>query len=177
MFEAWSLPALIAAFIGGAVAIWIAGVRLSNTADVLSSRFGIGQALGGVILLAIATNLPEIAITASAALARHVGLAVGNILGGIAIQTLVLVILDVFGSEKAALTYKAASLDPRCRGLAGGRGVDRRDHGYPDASRSHRAADRHPWRCSSPLLWLVGVLADRAGIAGFPGTKGRGRTR
>jgi cation:H+ antiporter len=38
-------------------------------------------------------------------------LAVGNILGGIAIQTVVLVILDVFGlGKKDPLTYRAASL-------------------------------------------------------------------
>ena len=57
--------------------MWIAGVKLSNTTDVLSSRLGLGEALGGLILLAIATNLPEIAITASAALSNNLGVAIG----------------------------------------------------------------------------------------------------
>ena len=43
---------------------------------------------------------------------NQLGLATGNILGGIAIQTVVLVILDAFGLGKTApLTYRAASLD------------------------------------------------------------------
>ena len=91
--------------------MWIAGVKLSNTTDVLSSRLGLGEALGGLILLAIVTNLPEIAITASAALSNNLGVAIGNILGGIAIQTVVLVVLDVFGVRGPhPLTYLAASL-------------------------------------------------------------------
>ena len=60
MFHSLPLMPLVAIFILGAGAIWIAGVKLSNTTDVLSQRFGFGQALGGVILLALATNLPEI---------------------------------------------------------------------------------------------------------------------
>jgi cation:H+ antiporter len=86
-------------------------VRLSDATDVLASRFGLGQALGGLILLAIATNLPEIAITASAALSGELGIAIGNILGGIAIQTVVLVAIDAFGLHGGRpLTYRAASL-------------------------------------------------------------------
>jgi cation:H+ antiporter len=111
MFASFSLPILILIFVVGAAAVWFAGVHLSNTTDVMSSRFGFGQALGGLIFLAIATNLPEIAIVVSASLAHNVGIAIGNILGGIAIQTVVLVILDGFGlRQKAGLTYQAASL-------------------------------------------------------------------
>ena len=106
-----SLPFLLLIFVAAGAAIWVAGIQLSNQTDVLSTRLHLGSALGGLILLAIATNLPEIAIVASAALSHHVDVAVGNILGGIAIQTVVLVLLDAFGVRgKHPLTYQAASL-------------------------------------------------------------------
>jgi cation:H+ antiporter len=102
---------LLVIFVGSAVGIWIAGIKLSDTTEVLSERLHLGSALGGVVLLAIATNLPEIAITASAALAHQLDVAVGNILGGIAIQTVVLVVLDAAGVRpRKPLTYLAASL-------------------------------------------------------------------
>jgi cation:H+ antiporter len=111
VFAALSLPILLLIFVVAAAFVWVAGVRLSNTTDVLSSRFGLGEALGGLIMLAIVTNLPEIAITASASLSNNLGVAVGNILGGIAIQTVVLVALDAFGLRGGdPLTYRAASL-------------------------------------------------------------------
>src|SRR5436305_438354 len=111
MFGSFSLLLLISIFVMGAAAVWLAGVQLSNTTDLIDSRFGLGQALGGLIFLAVATNLPEIAIVVSASMTHHLGIAIGNILGGIAIQTVVLVILDGFGlHRKAALTYEAASL-------------------------------------------------------------------
>ncbi|TRW89070.1 sodium:calcium antiporter [Mycolicibacterium sp. 018/SC-01/001] len=107
----WPLWALVAAFIAAAAAVWVAGISLSNQTDVLSTRLHLGSALGGLILLAIATNLPEIAIVASASLSGNLGVAVGNILGGIAIQTVVLVALDAFGVRgPRPLTYRAASL-------------------------------------------------------------------
>ena len=111
MFDHLSLPFLLLAFAAAGTAVWIAGIYLSNTTDVLSARFGLGQALGGLLLLAIVTNLPEVAITVSAALSNHLAMATGNILGGIAMQTLVLVVLDAFGlGKQGALTYRAASL-------------------------------------------------------------------
>lgn len=88
---------LLLIFLGSAAVIWVAGVQLSDTTDVLAERLHLGSALGGLILLAVATNLPEIAITVSAALSHHLDVAVGNILGGVAIQTVVLVALDAFG--------------------------------------------------------------------------------
>lgn len=78
MFHSFPLLVLVLIFVAAAVAVWIAGIQLSNTTDVMSSRFGLGQALGGLILLAIATNLPEIAITASAALSNNVGIAIAT---------------------------------------------------------------------------------------------------
>src|SRR6266700_243968 len=111
MFASFPLVLLIPLFVAGAAAVWLAGIQLSNTTDVIDARFGLGEALGGLVLLAIATNLPEIAIVVSASLTHNIGIAIGNILGGIAIQTVVLVILDGFGlRRKGALTYEAASL-------------------------------------------------------------------
>jgi cation:H+ antiporter len=110
VFGSLSLPWLILLFLAAAGAIWLAGIKLSDTTDVLSERLGLGQALGGLILLAIATNLPEIAITFTAAVSNNLGLAIGNILGGIAIQTVVLALLDGLGVRASPLTYRAASL-------------------------------------------------------------------
>jgi cation:H+ antiporter len=111
MLQTLSLPVLTAVFMIAAGAVWLAGIKLSDTTDVLASRFGLGEALGGLVLLAFATNLPELAITASAAWQGDLAIAIGNILGGIAIQTVVLVVLDVWGMrEPVPLTYRAASL-------------------------------------------------------------------
>ncbi|MCU1404232.1 MAG: sodium:proton exchanger [Glaciihabitans sp.] len=111
--ESFPLWLLAVIFVGGAAVIWVAGIQLSKTADVLDARLHLGSALGGLIVLAVATNLPEIAITVSAAISGNLDVAVGNILGGIALQTVVLVILDVFGKRGSGvkpLTYRAASL-------------------------------------------------------------------
>jgi cation:H+ antiporter len=106
-----SLPVLLLIFAAAAGVVWVAGIQLSDQTDVLATRLHLGSALGGLILLAIATNLPEIAITVSAALSNNLGVAVGNILGGIGIQTVVLVVLDAVGIRgKRPLSYQAASL-------------------------------------------------------------------
>ena len=105
-----TLVLLLAGFALASAAVWLAGIRLSNATDVLSMRLGLGEAGGGAILLAFATNLPEIAIVVTAAIGHNLGLATGNILGGIAIQTVVLAVLDCFGSRDVPLTYRAASL-------------------------------------------------------------------
>jgi cation:H+ antiporter len=117
VFSGLGLVPLILIFVTAAGAVWIAGIHLSSSTDVLDTRLGLGEAIGGVILLAIVTNLPEIAITSSAALANNLGIAVGNILGGIAIQTVVLVVLDIATGRESALTTRAASLVLGLEGL------------------------------------------------------------
>ena len=87
-------PLLVVVFVAGAAATWVAGVTLSKATDALDVRLGLGEDLGGVVLLAIAGSLPELAITVSAAAGGHLGLAAGNLIGGIAVQTMVLAICD-----------------------------------------------------------------------------------
>lgn len=118
MLASFSLPILILVFSLAAAAVWYAGIHLSNTTDAIDVRFDLGEAFGGLIVLSTATNLPEIAIVISAAIDHHIGIAIGNILGGIAIQTVVLVVLDVVGLGKAGpLTYQAASLQLVLEGM------------------------------------------------------------
>ncbi|MDX3905721.1 MAG: hypothetical protein QHC78_08550 [Pigmentiphaga sp.] len=118
MFQGYSLAAVAAVFIAAAAAIWYAGIRLVDATDILDDRWRLGEALGGTLLLAIATNLPELAITASAAWSGNVGVAVGNILGGIAIQTVILAVLDFRMQNGGPLTRRAASLPLILEGLA-----------------------------------------------------------
>jgi cation:H+ antiporter len=117
VFSGLGLVPLILIFLTAAGAVWVAGIHLSSSTDVLDTRLGLGEAIGGVILLAVATNLPEIAITSSAAVSNNLGIAVGNILGGIAIQTVVLVLLDIAIGSESALTTRAASLVLGLEGL------------------------------------------------------------
>lgn len=89
-----STPLLVLLFVAAGAVIWWAGALLASATDAIDAHFGWGEGLGGAVLLAVATNLPEVAIIVSGAWLHSLGLAVGNILGGIAIQTVVLVLLD-----------------------------------------------------------------------------------
>ncbi len=113
-----STPIVVAVFVLASAATWIAGMALSSTTDELDHRFGLGDALGGMILLAIAGSLPEIAITVTAAAQGRLGLAAGNLIGGIAVQTMVLVVCDAVASSDRPLTFLVGSLVPVVEGLA-----------------------------------------------------------
>jgi cation:H+ antiporter len=103
---------LVIIFLAGAAITWVAGVFLSKTTDSLDERLHLGAAVGGMVLLAVAGSLPEAAITVSAALAGHLDIAAGNIAGGIAMQTMVLVVCDAFVAGKKPLSYLVGSLIP-----------------------------------------------------------------
>jgi cation:H+ antiporter len=105
-------PLLVAVFIAGAAAIWVAGIALSKTTDALDVRLGLGEELGGLLLLSVAGSLPEIAITVSAAAQGHLGLAAGNLIGGIAVQTMVLVVCDFAVRGERPLTFLVGALSP-----------------------------------------------------------------
>ena len=107
-----STAVLVLVFAVAVVATWLAGTRLSTSTDAIDRRFDLGDALGGVVLLAVAGSLPELAITISAAASGNLDLAAGNLIGGIAIQTMVIVLLDAYASPSQALTYLVGSLVP-----------------------------------------------------------------
>jgi cation:H+ antiporter len=110
-------PGLIVAFLAAGVATWIAGLYLSRATDALDDRLNLGEALGGVILLAVAGSLPELAITVSAAIQGSLAIAAGNLIGGIAVQTLVLVLCDRAVRGDRPLTFLVGSLVPVIEGL------------------------------------------------------------
>jgi cation:H+ antiporter len=112
-----STPALVGVFVAAAVATWLAGVQLSKTTDVLDRRFKLGDAVGGIVLLGIAGTLPEIAITVSASASGHLDLAAGNLIGGIAMQTMIITVCDAVASRDESLSYLVGSLIPVVEGL------------------------------------------------------------
>jgi cation:H+ antiporter len=110
-------PLLLLIFLAAACATWGAGITLSKATDVLDSRLGLGDALGGLILLSIAGSLPELAITVSAAAQGNLALAAGNLIGGIAVQTMVLLVCDFAVGPQRPLTYLVGRLTPVLEGL------------------------------------------------------------
>lgn len=110
--SSWGTPLVVVVFVAAGIATWIAGLYLSKATDVLDKRFKLGDAVGGMLLLGLAGSLPELAIVSSAALSGHLALATGNLMGGIAIQTLVLVFLDATSRRRRPLTSLVSDTNP-----------------------------------------------------------------
>jgi cation:H+ antiporter len=88
--------------------IGLAGVALTSRAERIARVTGVGQALLGGVLIGAVTSLPGIITSVSAAATGHPTLAVSNALGGIAAQTVFLVVADMF-YRRANLEHAAAS--------------------------------------------------------------------
>lgn len=96
LFE--NLPPILNGVIFGILAIIIcfAGARLSYLIDSIAERTRMAKAMAGLLLLATATELPEIVTTMTAAAQGNATLALNNMFGGIAMQTAILAIADIF---------------------------------------------------------------------------------
>jgi cation:H+ antiporter len=110
-------PLLVLVFVVGAIATWIAGTTLSKTTDALDLRLDLGEELGGILLLAFAGSLPELAITVAGAARGNLDLAAGNLIGGIAVQTMVLVVCDIAAGPQRPLTFLVGALTPVLEGM------------------------------------------------------------
>ena len=93
---------LIFALCAGAV--WFSGARLAYLADTLADRFKLAKSLVGLLLLSLATSLPEVATTLSAAVSQAQELVLNNLFGGIALQTAILGVAD-FWARGAITNY------------------------------------------------------------------------
>lgn len=106
----WPLVPSVIGLIVAAGVIVFAGVRLTRAADELADRTGLGDAVGGALLLGAATSLPGIVTTATGALEGDPAYGLANPIGGVAIQTVWLAIADLV-YRRANLEHAAASLE------------------------------------------------------------------
>jgi len=82
-----------------AVAITLCGWLLSRAGASIGGQTGISQSVVGGLLVAIATSLPELITTIAAVRRGALALAVGDIIGGNAFDTLFVTVGDVFYRE------------------------------------------------------------------------------
>lgn len=102
-----SMSANLALFLAAAAGVWVSGSLLPLYADAIADRKRIGKAFVGLVFLAGATSLPEIATTLSAAVTNQPDLVLGTLFGGITMQTAVLAAAD------ATMAHAALTAFPR----------------------------------------------------------------
>jgi cation:H+ antiporter len=90
-----SLWSSLAIFLAAAVVVWRAGTRLAGYADRFARATGLSGALVGLLLLGGITSLPEISTSITAAVRGAGGLAANNLVGGVALQLVVLAVVDI----------------------------------------------------------------------------------
>jgi len=108
--QSWSLLNSAVVFALCTLVIAIFGTWITKVVDQLADRTGIGEAIAGALLLGAATSLGGSVVSVTAALNGRPELALGNALGGIAVQTAMLVIADLV-YRRANLEHAAASAE------------------------------------------------------------------
>ncbi len=86
------------------ILVVIVGTWLSQSADVLAEKTGLGRTWVGAILLAGATSLPELATGVSAVVVFNApDLAAGGIFGSCLFNLFLLALLDIFSGPEPLL--------------------------------------------------------------------------
>ncbi len=91
-----SLLRAVALFILMALFIVAAGVTLTDAADSIALKTGLGQTFIGTLLLAAATSLPEVVTTFTAVRMGFIDMAVANIFGANLMNLALLFFTDIF---------------------------------------------------------------------------------
>jgi cation:H+ antiporter len=103
-FSALPLLVNLTIFAVAAICVWFAGTRLAEYADAIGVRTGLSHAFLGMVLLGVATSLPELATSVTGSLIGNARLVAGNLFGGVALQIAVLALVDLI-AVRGALTY------------------------------------------------------------------------
>lgn len=108
MEEAPSLLAVLLGLVAGAAGVVYAGIVLAKSADVIATKTGLGGLWLGMVLLAFATSLPELATAAVTVLIDAPDLAAGNLFGSNMANMLILAALNLV---PGSAVFRRASLD------------------------------------------------------------------
>lgn len=109
-FPELSIVANAAIFIGAAVAVWSAGVKLARFADAIAEVTGAGRELLGILLLGGVTSLPELAVATTATLRGTPELSVNDVLGSASINLVVLAVADAVSGRNALTSIPGSPL-------------------------------------------------------------------
>lgn len=108
--EAWPLGGVFLLFLGAALVIGVVGARMTRIADRLADLTGLGEALFGAVLLGASTSLSGSITSVWTAAKGLPELSVSNAIGGIAAQTVFLVVADMT-YRRVNLEHAAASVE------------------------------------------------------------------
>ncbi|CTQ50360.1 sodium:calcium antiporter [Jannaschia donghaensis] len=92
----WPLAMLWLGFAVAAGGIWVAGGALARAADRIADRYSLAKSLVGLLFLSVVTSLPEIVTTFAGAVRNQPDLVLGNLFGGVALQTTILAVADLW---------------------------------------------------------------------------------
>jgi len=98
---------LLLALVASGSVVVVAGVFLTRSADVIGERMGLGQAWAGVMLLATATSLPELATDVAAVRIDAADLAAGDLFGSSMTNMLILALVDLMPPRGRVLNRTA----------------------------------------------------------------------
>ena len=96
-------------FVAMAAVIVLAGAFLASVTDRIAELTGMGQTIAGLVLLAVATSLPELTIGWNAVRIGAPDLMAGNVLGASLMNLLILAVLDLVTRTRSRAFSRSAA--------------------------------------------------------------------
>lgn len=103
------MASLVTQFVLLAAVVVIAGIVLARSADKIAELTGLGRSLVGLVLLALATSLPEFTVAWNSVKIGAIDLTIGDVLGSSLMNLLILSILDLTSRQRGRMLSKMAA--------------------------------------------------------------------